>query len=318
MKIALLHHRAGGEGQRQRFVSRERSYHGVNFGGVSLSGMVRNREDFGSGLPGVVHMRHTWVEENRGKPGQGEHGADRAEDLQRFAELYGGETIAACFVEPIAGSTGILVPPLGYLERLREICDLHGILLVFDEVITGFGRTGNPFAAHTFGVVPDMITMAKTLTNGAVPMGAVAVRDEIHQRITSSAPEGGIEFFHGYTYSGHPLACAAGMATQKIFREEGVFERAAQLAPRFMERVFDLRDIPVIRDLRGLGLLAGIELEPAEAFGRRGEAALRGLYAAGLVARISGDTVILAPALVAEPEQIDRVAEIVREVLGSL
>jgi beta-alanine--pyruvate transaminase len=318
MKIALLYHRAGGEGQRQRFVSRERSYHGVNIGGISLSGMVKNRESFGSGLPGVAHMRHTWLEENRFTLGQGEHGEDLAEDLQRFADLYGGDTIAACFVEPIAGSTGILVPPRGYLERLREICDRHGILLVFDEVITGFGRTGKPFAAQTFGVVPDLITVAKGLTNGAVPMGGVVISDDIYGQITGAAPEGGIEFFHGYTYSAHPLACAAGIATQRIFRDEGVFERSAELAPYFLERVFDLRGIPLIRDIRGYGLLAGLDLAPAEGFGQRGYAALQRFYAAGLLVRVTADTVILAPALIAEREHIDRICDTLSEVLSAL
>ncbi|MFQ5417878.1 MAG: aminotransferase class III-fold pyridoxal phosphate-dependent enzyme, partial [Myxococcota bacterium] len=229
MKIALLYHRSRGEGQRQRFVSRERAYHGVNMGGVSLSGMRRNREGFGSGLPGVLHLRHTWQEANRFSPGQGEHGALLAEDLQHFVDLHGAESIAACFIEPIAGSTGILVPPRGYLERLREICDRSGILLVFDEVITGFGRTGRAFASDSFGVVPDILTMAKALTNGVVPMGAVAVRNGIYEQITSSAPEGAIEFFHGYTYSAHPMACAAGIATQRIHREEGIFERVPEL-----------------------------------------------------------------------------------------
>jgi beta-alanine--pyruvate transaminase len=318
MKIALLYHRVRGEGQRQRFVSRERSYHGVNMAGVSLSGMVKNRECFGAGLPGIAHMRHTWLEENRFTPGQGEHGADLADDLQRFAELYGGDTIAACFVEPIAGSTGILVPPRGYLERLREICDRHGILLVFDEVITGFGRTGKPFASQTFGVLPDLITVAKALTNGTVPMGAVAIRDGIYREITGSSPESGIEFFHGYTYSGHPLACAAGIATQTIFREEGIFERSAELAPYFLERVFGLREIPVIRDIRGFGLLAGIDLEPGQGFGQRGYAALQRLYAAGLLVRVTADSVILAPALIAEREHIDRICDTLREVLSTL
>ena len=318
MKIALLYHRARGEGQRQRFVSRERSYHGVNIGGISLSGMVKNRESFGSGLPGVAHMRHTWLEENRLTPGQGAHGAELADDLQRFADLYGGDTIAACFVEPIAGSTGILVPPRGYLERLRQICDRHGILLVFDEVITGFGRTGKAFAAQTFGVVPDLITMAKGLTNGAVPMGGVAIDEDIYGQITGSAPEGGIEFFHGYTYSAHPLACAAGIATQKIFREEGVFERAAGLAPYFLERVFDLRRNPIVRDIRGHGLLAGVELAPGDAFGQRGYAALQRIHAAGVVVRVTADTVISAPALIAEREHIDRICDTLGDVLSAL
>jgi beta-alanine--pyruvate transaminase len=318
MKIALRYHRSRGEGQRQRFVGRERSYHGVNFGGMSLGGMVKNRETFGPGLPGVVHMRHTWLDENRFVPGQAERGAELADDLQRLVDLYGGETIAACFVEPIAGSTGILVPPRGYLERLREICDQHGILLVFDEVITGFGRTGRAFAAQAFGVLPDVMTMAKALTNGALPMGAVAVRDEIYQSITSSAAEGEIELFHGYTYSAHPLACAAAVATQRIYREERVFERAAELAPYFLERVFELRDVPIVRDIRGYGLLAGLDLARDERAGELGFAVLQRLFAAGLVVRVTGDTLILAPALIAEREHVDQICEIVRSVLTSL
>jgi len=318
MKIALLYHRVRGEGQRQRFVSRERAYHGVNLGGVSLSGMVRNREHFGVGLPATLHMRHTALPANRLVPGEGEHGAELADDLQRFVDLYGADTIAACVVEPIAGSTGILVPPRGYLARLREICDRHGILLVFDEVITGFGRTGQTFAAQSFGVVPDLMTMAKALTNGAVPMGAVAVRRGIHDQIVSAADEASIEFFHGYTYSGHPLACAAGLATQRIFRDEDVVVRAAALAPYFLEQVFALAELPVVRDLRGYGLLAGIDLEPAGAAGTRGSEVLRRLFAAGLVVRMTGDTLILAPALVAEREHVDRICAIVRGVLASL
>jgi beta-alanine--pyruvate transaminase len=318
MKIALRYHRSRGEGQRQRFVGRERGYHGVNFGGLSLGGLVKNRESFGAGLPGVVHLRHTWLEENRFAPGQPERGAELADDLQRLIDLYGGDTIAACFVEPIAGSTGILVPPRGYLERLREICDRTGILLVFDEVITGFGRTGHAFGAQAFGVLPDLMTLAKALTNGAVPMGAVAVREEIYECVTSSAAEGEIELFHGYTYSAHPLACAAAIATQTIYRDEGIFERAAALAPYFQEQVFALRDLGIVRDIRGYGMLAGLDLELDDRAGKRGFAALQRLFAAGLVVRVTGDTLILAPALIAEREHVDQICEIVRRVLASL
>jgi len=318
LKIALLYHRVRGEGQRQRFVSRERSYHGVNFGGVGLSGLPRNRENFGVSVPTVVHMRHTHIEANHFVPGQGEHGAELAEDLQRMVDLYGAETIAACVVEPIAGSTGILVPPRGYLQRLREICDAHGILLIFDEVITGFGRTGSAFASQTFDVQPDIMTMAKALTNAAVPMGAVAVREEIYQRITESAPDEAIEFFHGYTYSAHPLACAAGLAVQRIYREEGLFERAAELEPYFLERVFDLRDLPVIQDIRGMGLLAGIDLAAGNVPAERGNRVLRELFGGGLVVRLMAATVILAPALVAEREHIDRICDTLRGVLRAL
>ena len=317
LKIARLYHNAAGEERRHRFVSRDRGYHGVNFGGVSVAGMEKNRENFGPGIPGVLHKRHTAIETNRLTPGQAENGADLADDLQEFVDTHGADTIAACIVEPIAGSTGILVPPKGYLERLREICDEHGILLIFDEVITGFGRTGKAFAAETFGVVPDIITVAKALTNGAVPMGAVAVRRDIHERITASAPDGAIEFFHGYTYSAHPLACAAGLATQRLFREEGVFERAAQLAPYFQERVFELQDLSAIKDIRGYGLLAGIDLAPGDRPGDTGTAVLNRLFANNLVVRVTNDTIILAPALVAEREHIDRICDILRTTLAS-
>ena len=244
MKIALAYHQARGQGGRNVFISRERAYHGVNFGGVALSGLVNNRRKYGPGLPGIAHMRHTHLKENFFTPGEGAHGAELAEDLLRFVNLYGAENIAACFVEPIAGSTGCLVPPKGYLKRLREICDAHGILLVFDEVITGFGRTGQAFAAQSFGVTPDMMTMAKGITNGAQPMGAVAICERIHDTIMAAAPEGAIEFFHGYTYSGHPAACAAGLATLDIYRNEGLFERGRELSPYFLDALFSLKDMP--------------------------------------------------------------------------
>jgi beta-alanine--pyruvate transaminase len=263
LKIALAYHRARGQGQRMRFVSRERAYHGVNIGGTSLSGLVKNREAFGVGLTGVAHLRHTWLAENRFTKGQPESGAELAEDLQRMVGLYGADTIAACFVEPIAGSTGILVPPKGYLERLREICDAHGILLVFDEVICGFGRTGKAFGAQSFGVTPDMMTMAKALTNGAQPMGAVAVSKNIYDTICGPAPAAAIELFHGYTYSAHPAACAAGLAVLDIYEKEGLFERAADMSEYFLEAAFALSDLPVMTDIRGYGLIAGFDVAPA-------------------------------------------------------
>ena len=240
LKIAMAYHRAKGQGQRTRFVSRERAYHGVNIGGTSLSGMVKNRETFSGVMPGVVHMRHTWDGSETFVQGQPEKGAELADDLARICANVGGSTIAACFVEPIAGSTGCLVPPKGYLERLREICDEHGILLVFDEVITGFGRTGAPFAAQAFGVTPDLMTLAKAITNGCQPMGAIAVKDEIYETIIDVAPENAIELFHGYTYSSHPAACAAGVAVQKIYDEENTFEKAAGLVDHFQKALFSL------------------------------------------------------------------------------
>lgn len=270
MKVALAYHQARGQGGRNVFISRERAYHGVNFGGVALSGLVNNRRKYGPGLPGIAHMRHTHLPENFFTPGEGAHGVELAEDLTRFVNLYGAETIAACFVEPIAGSTGCLVPPKGYLQRLREICDAHGILLVFDEVITGFGRTGQAFAAQSFGVTPDLMTMAKGITNGAVPMGAVAISERIHDTIMGAAPEGAIEFFHGYTYSGHPVPCAAGIATLDIYQKDGLFERGRALSPYFLDAMFSLKDLPVVADIRGYGMLAAIDVHPQGGPGKRG------------------------------------------------
>jgi beta-alanine--pyruvate transaminase len=316
LKIAMAYHTAKGEGQRTRFVSRERAYHGVNIGGVSLSGMVRNREAFGAVMPGVAHMRHTWMPENRFVRGQPDQGAELADDLQRCVDLCGPKTIAACFVEPIAGSTGVLVPPKGYLERLRQICDRHGILLVFDEVICGFGRTGKAFGAQSFGVLPDMITMAKALTNGALPMGAVAVSEKIYHTVTSAALDGAVEFFHGYTYSAHPAACAAGIAALDIYEREGLFERAAEMSDYFLDRMFDLKGIKAVTDIRGFGMLAGIDLAPAERPGLRGYDVTKRLFKRGLHIKFTGDSGICAPALVAERRDIDEICAIFREVFS--
>ncbi|SLN76271.1 aspartate aminotransferase family protein [Oceanibacterium hippocampi] len=318
MKIALAYHRANGEPQRQRFIGRERGYHGVNFGGISVGGMVKNREAFGSALPVVSHLRHTHLDANRMTPGQGAHGADLADDLQRFVDLHGATSIAACIVEPVAGSTGVLVPPKGYLERLRAICDRHGILLIFDEVITGFGRLGPAFGAQAFGVTPDIMTMAKALTNGAIPMGAAVFRNEIHDTIVNSAPAGTIELFHGYTYSAHPAACAAGNATLALYESEGTFAQGAALAPYFQEQLFALADLPVVRDIRGLGLLGGIDLAQGEGPGTRGYETLKRLFAAGLVTRVTADTLILAPAFVMARDDVDRLFETLRDVLGTI
>ncbi|MFC6856466.1 aminotransferase class III-fold pyridoxal phosphate-dependent enzyme [Marivibrio halodurans] len=309
LKMAMAYHRARGDGQRLRFVSRERAYHGVNMGGVSLAGMVKNRETFQAVLPNVVHMRHTWLDANRYQWGQGEHGADLAEDLQRAVDTYGGTTIAACFVEPIAGSTGCLVPPKGYLERLREICDANGILLVFDEVITGFGRLGKPFAAQAFGVTPDIMTMAKAITNGAQPMGAVAVKDSLYETITEAAPEDAIEFFHGYTYSGHPAACAAGIATMDIYEREGLFDRAAKLAPYFEEKMMGLKDIDAITDIRGYGLMSAFDIKGD------GNAMQKIFFKNGLHVKFTGNAGIVAPPLVVEEAQIDDLVAVIRKCL---
>jgi beta-alanine--pyruvate transaminase len=318
MKIALAYHQARGQAGRTMFISRERAYHGVNFGGVSLAGLVNNRRKFGPGLPGVAHMRHTHLKDNFFTQGEGAHGAELAEDLQRMVNLYGAENIAACFVEPIAGSTGCLVPPKGYLQRLREICDEHGILLAFDEVICGFGRTGQAFAAQSFGVTPDLMTMAKGLTNGAQPMGAVAASERIHDTIMAAAPEGTIEFMHGYTYSGHPAACAAGLATLDIYRNDGLFERGRALSPHFLDAVFSLQDVPLVSDIRGYGMLAAVDLHADAAPGRRGQSFQKKLFYNGLNLKTTGDTALIAPPLIAEKEHIDVIADILRKTLTEL
>ncbi len=317
LKIAMAYHYARGE-RRTRFVSRERAYHGVNIGGVSLSGLVNNRRAFPGTMPDVVHMRHTWTEEELFVPGQRATGADRAEDLKRFIDNYGAETIAAVFVEPVAGSTGTLPPPKGYLERLRQICDEYGLLLVFDDVICGFGRVGGNFSADAFGVVPDMITMAKALTNGSIPMGAVAVRDDIYETVTDSAAMGGIELFHGYTYSGHPAACAAGLASLGIYREEGLFARAAEMSPYFEEAILTLADHPMVKDIRTIGMMAGVELHAHEKPGKRGTLAQIEMFWGGLHVKFTGDTGIVAPMFVAERAHIDEIVGKFRKALDTL
>ncbi len=315
LKIALAYHKARGEGQCMRLVGRELAYHGVNFGGLSVAGIVNNRKAFGLGLPGVMHLRHTMLPEHSFVKGQPETGAELADDLQRFVDLHGPDSIAACIVEPIAGSAGTIVPPKGYLQRLREICDRHHILLVFDEVICAFGRTGKQFSSDSFGVVPDMITMAKALTNGVVPMGAVACSDKIYETITDAVPEAAIELFHGYTYSGCPVAATAGIVTRDIFKEERLVERAGKMSPMFLDAMFSLQDLPVVTDIRGYGLLGGIDLAPLEAPGQRGSQVLQELYAAGLMTKLTGDCVLLSPPLIIEEKHIDELFTKLRGVL---
>ncbi|HEU4427747.1 MAG TPA: aminotransferase class III-fold pyridoxal phosphate-dependent enzyme [Myxococcota bacterium] len=318
MKIALAYHRARGEGQRTMFVSRERAYHGVNMGGVALSGLVRNRESFGSGVPGVVHMRHTHVPENRFARGLPEKGGELADDLARLGQLHSFANIAAVFIEPIAGSTGCLPAPRGYLERVRELCDQHGILLVFDEVITGWGRTGQAFAAQELGVTPDLITMAKALTNGAQPMGAVAVKRAVHDAIVERGPLHAPELFHGYTYSAHPAACAAALATLALYDAERSFEQARALAPYFQERVFSLCELPMVADVRGYGLLAGIDLRARDgAPGLAGDEAQKRLFDAGLHLKATGDALLIAPAFVFTRGQVDELVGVLRDVLSN-
>jgi beta-alanine--pyruvate transaminase len=316
MKIALAYHLARGEGQRNHFVSRERAYHGVNIGGTALGGMVRNREVFGALMPGILHLRHTLLPENRLSRGMGAKGAELADDLLRFVNLVGEKRIAAVFVEPIAGSTGVIVPPRGYLERLRELCTRYGILLVFDEVICGFGRTGEPFGAISFGVTPDVITMAKALTNGAQPMGAVAVREDIYRTIVDAAPAGLPEFFHGYTYSAHPAACAAGLATLEIYRNEQLFAKGRDLSGYFLDKMFALGNLPAVADVRGFGLLAGIEIRPGKAAGARGNELQAKLYDRGLHVKTTGDVAIIAPAFIASRADIDSMTEMLRDAIA--
>jgi len=320
LKIALAYHRARGEGTRTRLIGRERGYHGVGFGGISVGGMTANRKTFsGNLLPSVDHLPHTHnLEQNAFSHGQPEWGAHFADDLERLVALHDASNIAAVIVEPVAGSTGVLIPPQGYLQRLRAICDKYGILLIFDEVITGFGRTGNAFAAQTFGVTPDMITCAKGLTNAAVPMGAVIVKKEIYDAFMQG-PESAIELYHGYTYSGHPLAAAAAIATLDLFKAEGLFERAASLAPYWEEAAHSLEELPHVIDIRNIGLIAGIELEPipGKPTARAFEAFLRA-YQKGVLIRTTGDTIALSPPFIIEKGQIDQLFETVREVLKTL
>jgi beta-alanine--pyruvate transaminase len=318
IKVILAYQRARGQAQRNRLVSRERAYHGVNMGGVSLAGMVKNRETFGLTLPNISMIRHTWTEEQRFAKGQPLTGAEMAMDLERIAENLGGSTLAAVFIEPVAGSTGTLVPPVGYLEKVREICDRHGLLLVFDEVITGFGRMGKPFATHKFNVKPDIITMAKALTNGAIPMGGVAVTDEIYNTINDASPANAIEFFHGYTYSAHPAACAAGIATQKLYQEEGLFEQAASMESYFLDAIWSLEDHPLVADIRGIGMMAGVEVHPGAAPGARGMEMQKAMFWNGLHIKWTGDNAIIAPAFIAERKHIDEIVDKFRNTLDQL
>jgi beta-alanine--pyruvate transaminase len=307
LKMAIAYHRARGEGSRTRLIGRERGYHGVNFGGISVGGIVSNRKMFGTLLAGVDHIRHTHdLARNAYAVGQPEHGAELADDLERLVALHDASTIAAVIVEPIAGSTGVLLPPKGYLERLRSICDKHGILLIFDEVITGFGRTGTPFGAQRFGVTPDLMCVAKGITNGCVPMGAVFARQFIHDAFMNG-PEHLIEFFHGYTYSAHPLACAAALGTLDTYAEEGLLTRAAQMEGYFADAVHSLKGLPNVIDIRNLGLVGGIELAPAAGEpGKRGFAVFLDAWERGVFLRTTADTIALSPPLIVEKAHIDQ------------
>jgi len=321
LKIALAYHRARGEAQRTVLIGRERGYHGAGFGGMAVGGIPANRKAFGNTLGRVDHLGHThYPQENafsRGQPAWGAHLADELEN--RIIPLHDASNIAAVIVEPMAGSTGVLVPPKGYLERLRAICDRHGILLIFDEVITGFGRLGASFAAAAVGVVPDMITIAKGITNGTVPMGAVIVRHGVYDTVINAAPPGTIELFHGYTYSGHPLATAAAEATLELYAEERLFERAQRLAPYFENAVHSLREMPHVVDIRNMGMVAGIELESKP--GKTGERAFRTFlrcYDKGVLIRTTGDIIALSPPLIISEQQIDELVGVIGDALREL
>lgn len=316
LKIAIAYHRARGEGQRTRLIGREKGYHGVNFGGMSVGGMPANRKMFGALVAGVDHMRHTHgIAENRFSRGQPDHGAELADDLERLCQLHDPSTIAAVIVEPLAGSAGVILPPKGYLERLRAICDRHGILLIFDEVITAYGRLGAPFAVDYFGVEPDIVATAKGLANGVIPMGAVFVQEKIHDAFMSG-PETMVEFFHGYTFSGNPMACAAALATLDTYEEEDLFEKGRVLGDYWADAVQSLKDCPNVIDLRNLGLIAGIELEPiAGAPTKRAFDAFLRAYEKGLLIRTTGDIIALSPPLIIEKAHIDFAFDTLRAVL---
>ena len=321
LKVALAYHRVKGDGARQRLIGRERGYHGVNFGGISVGGIVTNRKMFGTLLSGVDHMPHTHTpganQFTRGEREQG--GTDLASELERIVTLHDASTIAAVIVEPVAGSTGVLIPPKGYLQKLREITRKHGILLIFDEVITGFGRVGTPFAADYFGVTPDMIVCAKGLTNGTIPMGAVLVTSEIHDAFMQG-PEHMIEFFHGYTYSGNPVASAAGLATLETYKDEGLLTRGSgELAQYWEDALHSLKDLPHVIDVRNLGLIGAVELEPmAGQPTKRAFSAFVKAFEAGILIRTTGDIIAMSPPLIIEKSHIDTLIGKLGEVLKTL
>ena len=319
LKIALAYHKARGESSRVRLIGRERGYHGVGFGGMSVGGIGGNRKQFGALLPYVDHLPHTHgLAENIFAKGQPEHGAHLADALENLVALHGAETIAAVMVEPVAGSTGVLVPPKGYLERLRSICTKHGILLIFDEVITGFGRIGAPFGCERLGVTPDIITMAKGLTNAAVPMGAVAVANGIYDAVVNGSPAG-IELFHGYTYSGHPLAAAAAIAAIDIHTKEDLPGRVREIEPYWQAAAHAMKSAPGVVDIRDYGLIAGIELAPrAGKPGARAMDVFRKCFDDGLLVRVTGDIVALSPPLIIEKPHVDRIFETLDSALRAI
>jgi beta-alanine--pyruvate transaminase len=318
LKMALAYHRARGEGQRVRLIGREKGYHGVGFGGISVGGLVNNRRTYLT-LPGADHIAHTFdIERNAFSRGLPEHGAEKADEVERLVALHGAETIAAVIVEPVAGSAGVLPPPKGYLERLRAVCDRHGILLIFDEVITGFGRLGEPFGAQALGITPDIMTTAKGITNGALPMGAVFAHRKGHDALVQGPPAA-IEFFHGYTYSGHPVACAAALASLEVYRRDGLFTRVKSLARLWEDSIHALRAKPHVIDIRNIGLMGAIELAPrADAPGARGYEVLVKALKAGLLIRATGDIIALSPPLIISEAEIGKLFDILGGVLDDL
>jgi len=313
IKISIAYHKSNGQGERFRIVGRERAYHGMHIGGTSVGGMINNVKTYASLLmPGVVHMRHTHLPEHKFISGQPETGVELAEDLERIAANFGAENIAACIVEPTAGSTGTLVPPKGYLKRLREICDKHGILLIFDEVITGWGRMGSAFASQEFGVTPDIMTIAKATTNGVVPMGAVACKEEIYNTIVDNAPKGAIELFHGYTYSAIPVAVAAGLAVQDIIEKEDIFKRIKELVPYYQKAIFSLKDLDVVDNIRGYGLMAGVDMKLDQKPGKAGFTCYKHCYEVGVNFKATGDCLIIAPMFISEKKHIDEIIDKLR------
>jgi beta-alanine--pyruvate transaminase len=319
LKVALAYHRVKGDGARSRLIGRERAYHGVNFGGISVGGIVTNRKMFGTLLTGVDHMPHTHnLAKNAFTKGVPEHGAELADELERIITLHDASTIAAVIVEPVAGSTGVLIPPKGYLQKLREITKKHGILLIFDEVITGFGRLGTPFGADYFGVTPDIMVTAKGLTNGVIPMGAVFVTSEIHDAFMGG-PEHVIEFFHGYTYSGNPVASAAGLATLETYKDEGLLTRGAEMGKYFEEGLHSLKGEPHVIDIRNIGLVGAVELQPiAGSPTKRAFAAFVKAFEAGILIRTTGDIIAMSPPLIVERAHIDTLIETLRGILRTL
>lgn len=317
LKIALAYHRARGQGQRTRLIGRDKAYHGVGFGGISVGGLPNNRKWFGPGLPGVDHLRHTLdIGRNAFSQGLPPHGLEWAEELERVIALHDASTIAAVIIEPISGSAGVILPPEGYLKRIREICSKHGIVLIFDEVITGFGRVGKAFASQRFGVTPDIITAAKGITNGCVPMGAVLVSEEIFEAFTQG-PDSAIDLFHGYTYSGHPLACAAALATLDTYAEENLFEKAIELGDYWQQGLHSLRGLPNVIDLRNFGLIGAIEFAARpDAPGARGFEVFRRAFEDGqMLTRVTGDVIALSPPLIVEKQHIDRIFNVLGEVI---